>query len=70
MTATGMRRREMNPQYLTDDSGKRKFVVLTVKEYEEILEDLHDLAVIAERRHEPTLTLGEFRHRLEADGRL
>jgi hypothetical protein len=70
MTATKMKRREVNPQYLTDDSGKRKFVVLTVKEYHELLEDLHDLAVIAERRHEPTLTLDEFRHRLEADGRL
>lgn len=70
MTSTGMKQRKMNPQYLTDDSGKRKFVVLTVKEYEELLEDLHDLAVIAERRHEPTLTLDQFRHRLEADGRL
>ncbi len=70
MTTAGMKRREMNPQYLTDDSGKREFVVLTVKEYEELLEDLHDLAVIAERRHEPTMTLDELRQRLEADGRL
>ena len=60
----------MNPQYLTDDSRKRKFVVLSVKEYEGLLEDLHDLAVIAERRHEPTVTLDEFKARLAADGRL
>ena len=70
MTATRTKRRELNPQYLTDDSGKRKFVVLTVKEYEGLLEDLHDLAVIAERRHEPTIALDEFKARLAADGRL
>jgi hypothetical protein len=70
MAITGMKQRAVNPQYLTDDSGKRKFVVLTVKEYEELLEDMHDLAVIAERRHEPKLTLDEFKQRLEADGRL
>ncbi len=70
MTTTQKKRREMNPQYLTDDSGKRKFVVLSVKEYEGLLEDLHDLAVIAERRHEPTVTLDEFKARLAADGRL
>jgi hypothetical protein len=66
MTATGMKRREMNPQYLTDDSGKSNFVVLTVKECEELLEDLHDLAVIAERRHEPALILDEFKRGLES----
>jgi PHD/YefM family antitoxin component YafN of YafNO toxin-antitoxin module len=70
MSTIGMKQREINPQYLMDDSGKRKFVVLTVKEYEELLEDLHDLAVIAARRHEPTMTLDEFKQRLEADGRL
>lgn len=70
MTTTRTKRREMNPQYLTDNSGKKKFVVLTVKEYEELLEDLHDLAVIAERRYEPTIALDEFKARLVADGRL
>ena len=70
MTAIEKQRRDMNPQYLTDDSGKRKFVVLTVKEYEELLEDLHDLAVIAERRHEPTIPLDAFKARLATDGRL
>jgi hypothetical protein len=70
MTETGMKPWKINPQYLTDDSGKRRFVVLTVKEYETLLEDLHDLAVIAERRDEPILTLDQFRDRLEADGRL
>jgi len=70
MTKARTTRREMNPQYLTDDSGKKKFVVLTVKEYEELLEDLHDLAVIAERRHEPTVTLDKFKARLVSDGRL
>lgn len=70
MSTAGMKQREMNPQYLIDGSGKRKFVVLTIKEYEELLEDLHDLAVIAERRHEPTIALDAFKAKLAADGRL
>jgi PHD/YefM family antitoxin component YafN of YafNO toxin-antitoxin module len=65
-----MKKEKMNPQYLLDGSGKKAFVVLTVKEYEELLEDLHDLAVIAERRDEPTMTLDAFEESLKADGRL
>ena len=38
------------------------------KEYEELLEDLHDLAVMAERRDEPRLSLEGFEKGLKADG--
>jgi hypothetical protein len=31
------------------------------EEYEEPLEDIHDLAIIAERRHEPTITFEELK---------
>ena len=59
---------QLNPQYLTDSSGKKTFVVLPVGEYEELLEDLHDLAILAERRNEPTVSLAEFELQLKADG--
>jgi len=62
--------KELKPQYLVDTTGKKAFVVLTVKEYDQLLEDLHDLAVIAERRNEPTITLDVFEERLKSDGRL
>jgi PHD/YefM family antitoxin component YafN of YafNO toxin-antitoxin module len=65
-----MKHEKASPQYLLDGSGKKAFVVLSMKEYEELLEDLHDLAVIAERRDEPTISLDELEERLKADGRL
>jgi hypothetical protein len=47
-------------QYLTDDQGRRTAVVLPISDYEELMEDLDDLAVIAERRDEPTIPHQEF----------
>ncbi len=41
-------------QYLVDESGQKTAIVLPMDEYEELLEDIHDLAIIAERRDEPT----------------
>jgi len=51
-------------QYLTDARGKRTAVVLPIAEYERMLEDLHDLRVVAERQDEPVLTLDELKRRL------
>ena len=38
------------PEHVTDSEGRRKAVILPVDQYEELLEDLDDLAVMAERR--------------------
>ena len=57
-------------QYLIDESGKKTAVVIPVDEYEELMEDLHDLAIIAERKDEPTISLDEVKKRLKADGLL
>jgi len=48
-------------QFIVDESGKKKAIVLALEEYEELLEDLHDLAVIAERRDEPTISFDELK---------
>lgn len=58
------------PRYLIDESGHKTAVVIPVEEYEELMEDLHDLAVIAERRDEPAVSLDELKKRLKADGLL
>ena len=39
-------------------------MVLPISEYKELLEDLHDLAVIACRKDEPTIPLAEVKRRL------
>ncbi len=51
-------------QCLTDNKGKKKAVVLPTGEYEELPEDLHDLAVVADRRNEPRESLESVRKRL------
>ena len=55
-------------QYLTDDRGERTAVVLPLPEYEKLLEDLADLAVVAERRSEPTIPHDQFVSELKRDG--
>ncbi len=55
-------------QFLVDEEGRKTAVLLPLEEYEEMLEDIEDLAVIAERRDEPTIPFEELKKRLRADG--
>ena len=57
-------------QYLTDDYGERTAVVLPINDYEKLLEDLDDLAVVAERRDEPVIPHDQFIADLKRDGTL
>lgn len=59
---------EPHEKYIVDESGQKTAIVLPIDEYEELLEDLHDLAVIAERRDEPTVSLADLKNKLQADG--
>jgi hypothetical protein len=60
----------LHAQFVVDDSGKRTGVILPIGEFEEIIEDMEDLAILAERREEPTLSHEEVLSRLQQDGRL
>jgi PHD/YefM family antitoxin component YafN of YafNO toxin-antitoxin module len=55
-------------QFVVDREGRRRAVILPLEEYEQLLEDLHDLAVVAERRDEETISLDEMKRRLVDDG--
>jgi prevent-host-death family protein len=57
-------------QYLTNKSGEKTAVVLSLSDYEKLMEDLEDLAVVAERRDEPTLSHEQFKAELKRDGLL
>ena len=48
-------------QYLTNEKGRKQAVVLPIEEYERLLEDLDDLAVIAERRDKGTIPHAELK---------
>jgi PHD/YefM family antitoxin component YafN of YafNO toxin-antitoxin module len=54
--------------YVVDEKGEKKAVIVPIEEYEKLIEDLHDLAVIVERRDESTVPLDEIVERLEKHG--
>ena len=62
--------RARTAQYVVDQEGKRVAVILPFDEYERMKEDLHDLAVVAERREEEPVSLEEMKRRLREDGLL
>jgi PHD/YefM family antitoxin component YafN of YafNO toxin-antitoxin module len=57
-------------QFVVDDTGRKTAVLLPIKEYEHLIEDLHDLAIAAERKDEERISLAEMKKRLQRDGRL
>ena len=56
-------------EYITDENGEKK-VVIPASTYEEMLEDIQDLAAIAERKDEKTLPLEKVMNNLKRDGLL
>jgi hypothetical protein len=60
----------MTTQFLTDEAGRKIAVVLPMDDYENLMEDVSDLAAVAERRGEPRIPLEEVRQRLITDGLL
>jgi len=60
----------MSTQYVTDDTGRKTAVLLPIEQYEKLMEDLQDLAAIAERRNEPTISHQELIEELKRDGLL
>jgi hypothetical protein len=46
---------KFTPHYVLNKKGRKTAVILPIKEYDALLEDLKDLATIAERRDEPTV---------------
>lgn len=58
-----MRTEEAN--YITSPSGRKKAVILPIRAYQRLLEDLHDLSVVAERRDESPVSLDEMKQRIK-----
>ena len=55
-------------QYVVDGRGKRTAVIVPAQQYQKLMEDLHDLAVVAERREEKSISLETMKRRLHKDG--
>lgn len=53
--------------YIIDTNGNKTGVVISLKRYQQLMEDLHDMAVVAERRDEEPISLEEMKRRLKQD---
>ena len=63
-----MSKSQHSRQFVVDYNGKKTAVIIPVKQYEQLLEDLHDLAVVAERRLEEPVEWEKVKRRLQDDG--
>ncbi|MBA1438499.1 MAG: hypothetical protein FAF05_05880 [Epsilonproteobacteria bacterium] len=59
---------DFHPQYITDHNGRKVSIVLSIEEFEAILEDLEDLAIVAERKDEETTSHEDLLMELQQDG--
>jgi hypothetical protein len=55
-------------QYIIDAEGNKTGIILSIEQYEQMLEDLHDLAIVAERRTEQPVSLANMQEWLKEDG--
>ena len=55
-------------QFVVDVNGRKTAIILPMKRYQNLMEDVHDLAVVAERRAERPISLEEMKRRLKKNG--
>jgi hypothetical protein len=63
-----LKKLESEVQYITNPDGEKTAVILPIEEFRELLEDIEDLAAVAERRDEPTISHDELLTELKQEG--
>ena len=58
----------LHPEYITNEAGEKQSIILPIAEFEELIEDIENLAAIAERREEPTISHEALIAELKEDG--
>jgi PHD/YefM family antitoxin component YafN of YafNO toxin-antitoxin module len=58
----------LRQDFVVDTKGKKKAVIFSIEKYEQLMEDLHDLAIVAERRKEEVVSFDEMKRRLKKNG--
>ena len=54
-------------KYITNETGEKTAVILPIAQFEQLLEDIEDLATVAERRNEPTTSHADLVAELKQD---
>lgn len=60
--------KQLEVQYVTNQTGEKTAVILPIAEFQELMEDIEDLAAVAERREEPTISHEDLMVELKRDG--
>jgi hypothetical protein len=55
-------------QYITNQDGEKTAVIVPYREFRDLLEDVEDLAAVAERRGEETISHEDLLVELKRDG--
>ena len=58
--------KQVKRQFIVDKKGNKVAVIITIHEYEGMLEDLHDLAIIAQRKEDAAISLDDMRKKLNS----
>ena len=58
------------PQFITNADGEKISVILSLADYQELLDDLDDLAAIAQCKDEPTIPWQQVKQELTNNGLL
>ncbi len=59
--------KDMNVQYIIDKSGERSSVILPIADFEALLEDFEDMAIVIKRHDEPTISHEALKAELKRD---
>jgi hypothetical protein len=61
---------QLKVRYITDEKGNKKEIILSLQDFEELMEDYADLAFVAERKNEDTIPHNTVLEELKKDGLL
>jgi hypothetical protein len=59
--------KDLTLNYITNELGEKTAVILPIAQFEELLEDIEDLAIAAERRDEATTNHADLIAELKQD---
>ncbi|NOZ64585.1 MAG: hypothetical protein GXO71_06615 [Caldiserica bacterium] len=62
--------KDLHTEYITDEKGKKKSVIIPVEDFYELMADIEDLAIVAERRDEPVIPHQDLLKDLKKNGLL
>lgn len=55
-------------QYVTDEKGQKTAVLIDIDSYEDMIEDIESLALIADSKNQPKISISDVRKNLKKHG--